>query len=102
MQMWRRFLSAALMAASAACARDAAPPRPPRPGIPDIDLRPETVTIEARVPRHATLDVLLRDQQLVGPVIDAAIQAVRSVFDPRQLRTDRRYRLVRSLDGMLR
>jgi len=102
MQMWRRFLSAALVAASAACARDAAPPPPPRPGIPDIDLRPETVTIEARVPRHATLDVLLRDQQLVGPAIDAPIQAARSVFDPRQLRTDRPYRLVRSLDGMLR
>ena len=100
MQMWWRFLSAALVAASAACARDAVqPPPPPRP---DINLRPETVTIEARVPRHATLDILLRDQQLVGPVIDAAVQAARSVFDPRQLRTDRPYRLVRSLDGMLR
>jgi murein DD-endopeptidase MepM/ murein hydrolase activator NlpD len=102
MQMWRQFLSAALLAATAACARDARPAEPPPPPRPDINLRPETVTIEARVPRHATLDVLLRDQQLVGPAIDAAIQAARSVFDPRQLRTDRPYRLVRSLDGMLR
>jgi murein DD-endopeptidase MepM/ murein hydrolase activator NlpD len=69
---------------------------------PDIYLRAETVTIKARVPRHATLDSLFREQQLAAPFVAAAVAAARSVFDPRQLHTDRPYRLVRSLDGVLR
>ena len=36
------------------------------------------------------------------PFVIAAIEAARSVFNPRQLHSDRPYRLVRSLDGMLR
>jgi murein DD-endopeptidase MepM/ murein hydrolase activator NlpD len=96
----RQIRLAALVAATVvACARDAPPPLA-RPH-PDVNLRLETVTIEARVPRHATLDTLLRDQ-LVAPIVDAAVAAARPVFDLRQLRTDRQYRLVRSLDGMLR
>jgi murein DD-endopeptidase MepM/ murein hydrolase activator NlpD len=94
------FLATLVAATVTACARDAPPPAG-RPH-PDVNLRLETVTIEARVPRHATLDALLRDQQLVAPIVDAAIAAARPVFDLRQLRTDRPYRLVRSIDGMLR
>lgn len=98
--MTRHFLCAALAAlGTAACARDAPPPSRPSH---DINLKPETVTIQARVPAHATLDTLLRDQQLAAPFVQAAVQAARLVFDPRQLRTDRPYRLVRSIDGMLR
>ncbi len=95
----RQFVFAALIAASAACAPE--PAAPPRPHA-DILLRPDTITIEARVPRHATLDALLREQHLVEAIADAAVGAARAVFDPRQLRSDRPYRLVRSLDGMLR
>lgn len=62
----------------------------------------ETETIEAHVPRHATLDSLLKASQLAPPLAQAAVVAARSVFDPRQLRADRPYRLVRSLDGALR
>src|SRR4029079_18614287 len=84
----------------ASCARDVPPP--PVVRLPDVELKSEIVTIEARVPQHATLDALLRSQQLADPFIIAAIEAVRGVFNPRQLHSDRPYRLVRSLDGMLR
>jgi murein DD-endopeptidase MepM/ murein hydrolase activator NlpD len=99
--MNRPFLLALSMTALAVgCARpperSAAVPRA------DVELRAETETIEARVPRHATLDSLLRQQELQAVFVEAAIQSVRSVFDPRQLRADRPYRLVRSLDGLLR
>jgi murein DD-endopeptidase MepM/ murein hydrolase activator NlpD len=98
--MSRLFLFAALAAVTTvACARDAQPPSRPHS---DIILRLETVTVEARVPRHATLDALLREQHLLAPVVEAAVGAARSVFDLRQLRTDRPYRLVRSIDGLLR
>ena len=86
---------------AAACRREpVVPQRVSHP--PDIELKPETVTIEARVPQHATLDGLLRAQALGEPFVIAAIEAARSVFNPRQLHSDRPYRLVRSLDGMLR
>ena len=84
---------------AAACASEVAP-RPER--RPDIVLRAETVTIQARVPRRATLEGLLRDHQLAPPCVAAAVEAARSVFDLRQLRSDRPFRLVRSLDGVLR
>lgn len=93
------FITAISAATLAACSRDVPPPAAPHP---DINLRLESVTIEARVPPHATLDALLREQQLLAPIIEAAVGAARSVFDLRQLRTDRPYRLVRSVDGMLR
>jgi murein DD-endopeptidase MepM/ murein hydrolase activator NlpD len=82
-----------------ACARREAPPRPLRT---DVVLRNETETIEARVPAHATLDSLLRQHELSAALVEAAISAARPVFDLRQLRADRPYRLVRSLDGFLR
>ena len=84
----------------ASCAREVPPP--PVVRLPDVYLKTEIVTIEARVPQHATLDALLRSQQLADPFVLAAIEAARAVFDPRQLHSDRPYRLVRSLDGMLR
>ena len=85
---------------AAACRREVPPPPVIHPS--DIDLRPETVTVESRVPPHATLDGLLRSQELAEPFVTAAIEAARLVFNPRQLHSDRPYKLVRSLDGMLR
>ncbi len=98
--MSRPFLLALSMAALAVgCARP-----PERSAVPraDVELRAETKTIEARVPRHATLDNLLRQHELQAGLVGAAIQSARTVFDPRQLRADRPYRLVRSHDGLLR
>jgi murein DD-endopeptidase MepM/ murein hydrolase activator NlpD len=98
-----RGLTGTLFAAAilAGCAREVPPP-PPAVRLPDVELKSEIVTIEARVPQHATLGALLRSQQLTDPFVLAAIEAARAVFDPRHLHSDQRYRLVRSLDGMLR
>ncbi len=93
-------LAGVLFAAS--CREETAAPPPQVPHLSDIELKPETVTIEARVPRHATLGGLLREQALGEPFVVAAIEAARTVFNPRQLHSDRPYRLVRSVDGMLR
>ena len=54
------------------------------------------------MPQHATLDGLLRANQLNEDLIVSAVEAARGVFNPRQLRAGQRYRLVRSLDGFLR
>jgi murein DD-endopeptidase MepM/ murein hydrolase activator NlpD len=87
------------VALAAACTREVPPP--PVGRLPDIELKSEIVTIESRVPHHATLEALLR-AELADPFVTAVIEAARSVFNPRELHSDRPYRLVRSLDGMLR
>lgn len=92
-------MSAAL---GSACAREPEAPPGALAAAADVVLRTETETIVARVPPHATLDSLLRDHQLTPELINSAVRSAASVFDPRQLRADRPYRLVRSLDGWLR
>jgi murein DD-endopeptidase MepM/ murein hydrolase activator NlpD len=88
----------ALMAAS--CARQES--EPVRHAAVDIRLPLEFETIQARVPAHATLDGLLRENHLQESLVIRAIEAARTVFNPKQLRADRPYRLVRTLDGLLR
>lgn len=68
----------------------------------DVFLPRETETIEASVPLHATLDSLLRAGRLQEGFVAPAVDAARLVFDPRQIRAGRPYRLVLSLDGLLR
>ena len=85
----------------AACRQQTAAPPPQVPHRSDIELKPETETIDGTVPRHATLDGILREQALAEPFVVAAITAARAVFNPRQLHSDRPYRLVRSVDGTL-
>jgi murein DD-endopeptidase MepM/ murein hydrolase activator NlpD len=77
------------------------PPRQPLPH-PDVILKTEIEIIEARVPRHATLDALLRAHNLRDTFVADAVNAARAVFDPRRLRADQPYRLVRTIDGLLR
>jgi murein DD-endopeptidase MepM/ murein hydrolase activator NlpD len=86
--------------AATACARQEAE----RPLIPatDVLLKPEAAVIEARVPRHATLDSILRQHQVSQELVHAVVQSAKSVFNPRQLRADRPYRLILSFDGFLR
>jgi murein DD-endopeptidase MepM/ murein hydrolase activator NlpD len=91
---------ALLLAASTACSTPESPA--PRRVVSDVVLRAENAVIESRVPRNATLDSILRQHQLSTDLIDAAVRSARSVFNPRQLRADRPYRLVLSLDGFLR
>ena len=88
-----------MAALAVGCAR---PEEPIHARRADIPLRAETVTIEARVPRHATLDSLLRQHELSAALVNAAVESARAVFDLRQLRADRPYRLVRRFDGILR
>jgi murein DD-endopeptidase MepM/ murein hydrolase activator NlpD len=85
----------------AACAQQLGPPPHHSRGA-DVRLAADIETIQATVPAHATLDSLLRGNQLPDNLVSAAVGAARSVFNPRLLRADRPYRLVRSLDGLLR
>ena len=73
-----------------------------RDTVRDVALRAENAVIKARVPRNATLDSILRQHQLSSDLVNAAVRSAKSVFNPRQLRADRPYRLVLSLDGFLR
>src|SRR6185503_8328718 len=98
--MVSRVLGIALVAASAASC--AAPSEPPPRAVTEVVMRAEAAVIEARVPRYATLDSLLRQHQLSTDLVNAAVRSTRSVFNPRQLRADRPYRLVLSFDGFLR
>jgi len=85
------------------CLASCAAPEPaPKALAPDVHLPRETETIESAVPRYATLDSLLRASQLREELVISAVTAARAVFDPRQIRAGRPYRLVRSLDGLLR
>jgi murein DD-endopeptidase MepM/ murein hydrolase activator NlpD len=68
----------------------------------DISLPRETDTIEARVPSRATLAGLLVANHLSADLAAEVVSAVRDVFDPRSLRTDRVYQLTRGLDGSFR
>jgi murein DD-endopeptidase MepM/ murein hydrolase activator NlpD len=98
LKSWRLVFAAGGILASA-CAQ----PEPARKvSRPDVNLPRETETIVATVPRHATLDSLLRAHHLQEQLVIEAVSAARDVFDPRRLRADRPYRIVRSLDGLLR
>ena len=97
--MTARFLLVSLVVLAAACAE---PPPPSRARGADVFLHAENQIIEARVPARATLDGLLRQHQLSADLVRAAVESARTVFNPRELRAERPYRLVRSLDGLLR
>lgn len=77
-------------------------PLPPHLSGADVRLPIETETIEATVPHAATLDSLLRANHLQDSLVVAAVSAARDVFDPRRMRADQPYKLVRTLDGLLR
>jgi murein DD-endopeptidase MepM/ murein hydrolase activator NlpD len=98
--MRRQFFFALALAVLAASCRQS--PSSPSAHGRDRVLPRETETIEGRVPRHATLDTLFKSNGLVPGVVQAALISARSVFDPRQLRAERPYKLVRSLTGDLR
>ena len=68
----------------------------------DIRLPREFERIEALMPRNATLDSLLRAHHLSEDLVADAVAAARAVFDPRQMRAGRPYRIEVTLDGLLR
>jgi murein DD-endopeptidase MepM/ murein hydrolase activator NlpD len=89
----------ALTLLAPACAREAPPPERHRA---DISLPVETRIIEAVVPKQATLETLLREHELSAGLVQAAIESARAVFNPRHLRANQPYKLVVSIDGLLR
>ena len=84
------------------CARPGEEPVRRRATAADVYLPRDTETIQADVPRNATLDSLLRSTRLREELVAAVVASARGVFDPRQIRAGRPYRLVLSLDGLLR
>ena len=67
----------------------------------DVQLERDAVTFEAVVPQNATLETLLR-QQLSADLSQSVVEAVRAVFNPRDLKADRQYSITRGLDGLFR
>ena len=68
----------------------------------DILLRKEHETIAAVVPPNATFDSLLRAQKLDEATTQAVVSTLRSAFNPRSLRADQPYWLIKTLDGAFR
>jgi murein DD-endopeptidase MepM/ murein hydrolase activator NlpD len=68
----------------------------------DIRLTADSMTISALVPPNATLESLLRQQQVPADMTASLIDAVRGVFNPRDLRAQRTYWISRTIDGLFR
>ena len=90
------------VALAGGCERQRDTPPPPRRASVDVVLPLETRTIEAVVPKQATLETIFRHHELPAPVVQAAIDSTRAVFNPRHIRAERPYRLVLSVEGFLR
>jgi murein DD-endopeptidase MepM/ murein hydrolase activator NlpD len=98
--MSRQFI--ALFGVAALVTAGCASETPVRNAMPDLVLPAEVETITSRVPRNATLESLLRQHELAVGLVEAAVKSARGVFNPRDLRAERPYKLVRSFDGVLR
>jgi len=68
----------------------------------DVRLGLDGTTVEAVVPANATLESLLRQERVPAEMTASVLQAVRSVFNPRNLRADQVYRITRTFDGLFR
>jgi len=95
-----RALFIAVLIASAACGRRE-PAETPKEAH-DIYLGPDGQSIDAVVPRNATLETLLRHHELPADTMGSLMQAVASVFEPKNLRANQQYRITRTLDGLFR
>jgi murein DD-endopeptidase MepM/ murein hydrolase activator NlpD len=95
-----RFKSLAVaLCVTSACAAEV--PTPAADGR-DIVLVADSTRVRGEVDPNDTLDSMLRDHGLAEQTVQAAIAAVRTVFDPRRLRASRPFVLERSLEGALR
>jgi murein DD-endopeptidase MepM/ murein hydrolase activator NlpD len=89
-----------LIVAAAACGE----PPPPVSMAPasDVALVRDIDAIEGRVPRNGTLETILRQHEFPMELTAALAEAMKGVFNPRDLRAEQAYRLTRSLDGFFR
>jgi murein DD-endopeptidase MepM/ murein hydrolase activator NlpD len=97
--MVRLSIALALVVLFVAC--EAASP-PASAARPDIVLAPDSKVSRGVVPRDSTLEAMLLEQGLQSDVVHGVINAVRTVFDPRRLRSLQPFALEQSLDGALR
>jgi murein DD-endopeptidase MepM/ murein hydrolase activator NlpD len=75
---------------------------PDQPAPQDVLLPIDVDVLDAKVPRNATLQGLLKSHQASSGFADSIVGAVRSQFDPRALKANQPYRLITSLDGIFR
>ena len=68
----------------------------------DVALARDSDVTEAVVPRNATLETILRSEQLPPELSAPLVTAVREVFNPRHIRANQPYRITRTLDGLFR
>jgi murein DD-endopeptidase MepM/ murein hydrolase activator NlpD len=92
---------AVLVLAGPAC-RGPASDRPAAARDADIELARDREVVEARVPARATLASLLTAHAVEEALAAQIVSAVTGSFDPRTLRADQPYRLVRGMDGLVR
>jgi len=83
----------------AACEGEAPPPATP---LADVYLVPDTEVAKGLIPPGSTLETVLLEQGLSADLVHGVIDAARTVFDPRRLRSLQPFLLERSLDGALR
>ena len=91
-----------LMAGVWACSVPAAPVTESRVQARDVLLPLDIDAVDGRVPRNATLETLLRRHELSAEFTAGVADAMRGVFNPREIRAEQAYRLTRSLDGLFR
>jgi hypothetical protein len=65
-------------------------------------LVPDWTQAESIVPRNATLESLLRQENVPADLTTSLVDAVRGVFNPRDLRANQTYWVRRGLDGLFR
>lgn len=93
-----RLLVIGLLPLMAAC--QSAPDDDARRVHEDLRLGADLTTVQAIVPRNATFESLLRQQQMAPETAASVVEAIRGVFDPRHLKADQSFWVTRTLDGL--
>ncbi len=83
-----------------ACGRRFDPPKPPAGS--DRYLQPDSELIQGTVPHNATLATLLKGSGVRADRIQPTLDLISQAFDPRKLKTDRPYRMIRTVEGGVR
>jgi murein DD-endopeptidase MepM/ murein hydrolase activator NlpD len=85
-----------------ACAMPEEPTLPKAARRRDILLPIETESVAGRVPDHATLATVLSASRIRADLVPAVVSLAQGVFNTRRLKAGREFRVVRTLDGLVR
>jgi len=77
-------------------------PAPAETSRKDIQLPLDSQWVDGKVPPNATLEVLLKRQNVPSETTGAMLKAMSDVFNPKDLRAHQTYRITRTLDGLFR